>query len=143
MKTHKKIAIVTTLHVPKVWEQFVDDVCSILKRTRFVKFFDYLNSLHRNVKFTMEEKSKEELVFLDNFLKRNTGKIFVLAYRITTHNNQYLYHSFHHQISCQKSVFFSFFNKAYFIITNKDDLTKENAGIKQVLKRVWISRKHY
>ena len=50
------------------------------------------------------------------------------------HTDQYLHYNSHRQTSCKESVFFSLFNGAYSIITNKDDLTKENARIKQVLK---------
>ena len=39
-----------------------------------------------------------------------------------------------HEISSKESVVSSLFNRAYSIITNKDDLDKENARIKQVLK---------
>ena len=39
----------------------------------------------------------------------------------------------HHQTCCKKIVVFSLFNRAYSIITNKDDLFKESARIKQVL----------
>ena len=75
-----------------------------------------------------------ELAFLDTFLKRNNGEISVLVYRKPTHTDQYLQYSSHHQTSCKESVVFSLFNRAYSIITNKDDLRKENARIKQVLK---------
>ena len=47
---------------------------------------------------------------------------------------QYLHYSSHHQTSSKESVVSSLFNRAYSIITNKDDLHKENARIKQVLK---------
>ena len=40
----------------------------------------------------------------------------------------------------QKSVGFSLFNRAYSIITNKDDLYKEN---KASVKGEWISEKDY
>ena len=42
--------------------------------------------------------------------------------------------SSHHQTSCSKSAVPSLFCRAYSIITNKDDLTTENARTKQVLK---------
>ena len=45
-----------------------------------------------------------------------------------------LHQNSHHQTSCKESVVSSLFNRAYSIITNKDDLTKETAGTKQVLK---------
>ena len=40
----------------------------------------------------------------------------------------------HHQKCYKESVVSSFFNRAYSIITNEDDLTKENSRIEQVLK---------
>ena len=86
------------------------------------------------MKFTMEEESKGELAFLDTFMKRNNRKISVLVYTKPTHTDQYLCYSSHHQTSCKESVVSSLFNRAYTIITNNDDLTKENNGINQVLK---------
>ena len=67
-------------------------------------------------------------------LKWNNGDISVLVYRKPTHTDQYVHYSFHHQTSCKKSVVSSLFKRAYPIITNKDDLHKENARIRQVLK---------
>ena len=126
-------AISTALHSPKVWERFVDDVYSIVKRTQLENFFHHINNLHQNIKFTMEEESNGELAFLDTLLKRNNGEISVLVYRKPTHTDQYLQYSSHHQTSCKESVVSSLFNRAYSIITNKDDLHKENARIKQVI----------
>ena len=63
-----------------------------------------------------------ELAFLDTLLKRNIGKISVLVYKKPTHADQHLHYSSHHQTSCNESVVSSLFNKAYSIITNKDDL---------------------
>ena len=57
--------ITTALHHPKVWERFVDNVCSILKHTHLEKFSHYINNLHQNIKFTMEGESNAELAFLD------------------------------------------------------------------------------
>ena len=52
--------------------------------------------------------------------------------RKPTHTDQYLHYSSHHKHVA--SVVSSFFNRGYYIITNKDDLCKENARIKQVLE---------
>ena len=51
-----------------------------------------------------------------------------------THTEQYLNYSSHHQKCYKESVVSSFFNRAYSIITNEDDLTKENSRIEQGLK---------
>ena len=134
MKAYERTAITMVLHSPKVWERFIDDVYSILKRTHLENFFNHINNLHQKSKFTMEEEINVELVFLDTLLKRNNGEISVLVYRKLTHTDQYLHYNSHHQTSCKESVVSSLFNRAYSIITNKDDLHKENARIKQVLK---------
>ena len=97
-------------------------------------FFHHINNPHQNIEFTMEEESNGELAFLDILLKRNNGKISVLAYRKPTHTDQYLQYSSHHQKSRKERVVSSLLNRAYSIITNKDDLYQENARIKQVLK---------
>ena len=57
MQIHGQIAIYTTLHPPKNWERFVDDLYSILKRTYLETFFHRIDNLHQNSKSTMEEKS--------------------------------------------------------------------------------------
>ena len=86
------------------------------------------------MKFNMEEESKGELAFLGTLLKRNNGESSVLVYLKPTHTEQYLHDSSHHQASYKESVVSSLFNRAYPITTNKDDLHKESARIKQVLK---------
>ena len=134
MQAYERTAITTSVHPPKVWERFVDDVYSILKCTYLGNFFHHINNLHQNIKFTMEEESNGELAFLDTLLKRNNGGISVLVYRKPTHTDQFLNYSSHHHKSCKESVVSSLFSRAYSIITNKDDLHKENARIKQVLK---------
>ena len=83
----------------------------------------------------MEEESNGELTFLDTLLKRNNGEISILVYRKPTHIDQYQHYSSHSKTSCKENVAFSFFNREYSIITNNDNLHKENAKIKQVLKK--------
>ena len=57
MQAHETTAISTAPHPPKVWERFVDDVYSIVKRTLLENFFHHINNLHQNIKFTMGEES--------------------------------------------------------------------------------------
>ena len=83
----------------------------------------------------MGEEYNGEIALLDNLLKQNNGKISVLVYRKLTHIDQYLQYHSHHQTSCKESVVSTLFNTAYSIILNKDNLYKENARIKQMLKK--------
>ena len=130
MQAHESTAISTAPHPPKVWERLFDDVYSIVKRTHLENLFHHI----KNIKFTMKEESNGEPAFLDTLLKRNNGEISIMVYRKPTHTDQYLQYSSHHQTSCKESVVSSLFNRAYSIITNKDDLHKENTRIKEVLK---------
>ena len=134
MQAHKRTAVYTARHPPNVWERFVDELYSILKCMHLENLFHHINNPHLNIKFTMEEESNGELAFLDTLLKRNNGEISVLVYRKPTHTDQYLHYSSHHQTSCKESAVSSLFNRAYSIITNKDDLNKESARIRKVLK---------
>ena len=134
MQAYERTAITTALHHPKVWERFVDDIYSILQSTHLENVFNHVKNLHQNIKFTIKEESNGELAFLDTLLKRNNGEISVLLYRKLTHTDQHLHYSSHHQASCKERVVSSLFNRAYSIITNKDDLHKGNARIKQVLR---------
>ena len=112
MQAHTRTAISTALYPAKVWERFVDDVYSILKRTHLENFFQHINDLHQNIKFTMEEESNGELAFLDTLLKRDNGKIPLYVYRKATHADQYLHYGCHHQTSCKESIVFSLFSRA-------------------------------
>ena len=78
MQGHEGTAISMAIHPTKVCERFVDDVCSILKRTHQENFFYHINNLHQNFRFVMEEENNGELVFLGILLEHNNGKIFVL-----------------------------------------------------------------
>ena len=110
MQAYERTAITTSLHPPKVWERFLDDVYSILKRTHLENFFHHINNLHQNIKFTMEEESNGELAFLDTLLKWNNGEISVLVYKKPTDTDQYLHYSSHHRTSCKESVVSSLFH---------------------------------
>ena len=57
-----------------------------------------------------------------------------MQYRKPSHTDQYLHNSYHYQTSCNGSAVSSLLIRAYSIVTNKDDLHKENARIRQVSK---------
>ena len=99
IQAQEQTAISMALHAPKVWEQYADDIYSILKRAHLENFFHHINNIHQNINF-------------------------VLVYRKLMHTGQYLPYSSHHQMSCKESVVSSLFNRANSIIANKDDITK-------------------
>ena len=59
MQAHERTAISTALHPPKVWERFVDDVYSILKRTHLENFFQHINNLYQNISLLWKRRVME------------------------------------------------------------------------------------
>ena len=133
MQAYERTAITTALHPPKVWERFVDDVYSILKRTHLENFFHHINNLHQNIKFTMEEESNRELAFLDTLLKRNNGNgslhILFNTYTTALINKQ----------DARKMLFPPCLIEHIPLSQIKMTYTKKTASV----KGEWISRKHY
>ena len=87
MQAYDCTAITKALHPPKFWERSADEVYAILKRMHFENFFQHIDNLHQNIKFTMEEEINGKLAFLDTLLKRNNGEISVLVNRKPTHTD--------------------------------------------------------
>ena len=91
----------------------------------------------------MDVESNGEIEFLGTLLNCKKCKDFLLVYRNPTHTDQYLHYRSHHQTRREEVVFSSFFNRTYFNINNKDDLTKETARKKQGLKENGYQKKYH
>ena len=82
-----------TKHMPnlvnlgvKTWLRYVDDIFVIIKsKDEADKILEFLNSLHKTIKFTMEKQLNDSLNFLDVKLTRNMdGSISTSTYRKPT-----------------------------------------------------------
>ena len=102
MQAHESTAISTAPHPPKVWEQFVDDVYSIVKRTHLENFFHHINNLHQNIKFTMEEESNGELASS-------------VKWGLLTRNEVGLFQIFDHVKTIKKPLKLPFYKKHHFL----------------------------
>ena len=113
----------TSLNHLKDWKWFVDDVYLILKRTHLENSFYHIINLYHNINNYGWRKKCGTSVFF----KLHWNEImerYLLVYRKSAHTNQYLHYSSHHQTSCKESIVSSLFNRAYSIITNKNDVRK-------------------
>ncbi|RWR98673.1 uncharacterized protein B4U79_07024, partial [Dinothrombium tinctorium] len=50
---------------PKIWIRYVDDCFSVIDSINIDKFLNNLNSMHKNIKFTLERENDSQLSFLD------------------------------------------------------------------------------
>ena len=47
IQVHEQTAISKAIHSPKIWDRFVDGVCSILKSMHLEHFFCQINNLYQ------------------------------------------------------------------------------------------------
>ena len=68
----------------KVWlyQRYVDDIiCLFNCEVDAMKFFDYLNSRHSNIKFTFEKQNGAKLAFLDILLSNENNNFCICVFR--------------------------------------------------------------
>ena len=53
------------VHRPRVWLRYVDDVFSIVKKTRVEELLKHLNNQYLSIQFTVEVGTENRLPFLD------------------------------------------------------------------------------
>ena len=67
---------------PILYRRYVDDTSLLLSSELHVtKFLNYINSKHRNIKFTFEREESNSLSFLDIKIFRDGGKCQTSVYR--------------------------------------------------------------
>jgi predicted GIY-YIG superfamily endonuclease len=78
---------------PSLWIRYLDDCLVIWKhgKEELLKYLNYLNSCHKNIKFTFELEKDKQIPFLDILIiKRTDGTLGHTIYRKPTHTNKYL-----------------------------------------------------
>lgn len=73
----------------RLFVRYVDDTLAVFNnRSDALRFLDYLNSLHENLEFTMEQECDDKIPFLDLLIIRNrdTNCIDLTVYRKPTHS---------------------------------------------------------
>ena len=93
---------------PWLWKRLIDDIFFVFKDSEenLNKFLKDLNEFHPNVKF-IYEKSKEEINFLDLFIKLTDGKIVTDLYCKPTDSHQYLHYDSCHAEHIKRSIILS------------------------------------
>ena len=101
----------STLHT--LWERYVDDTFTIIKKEDRNSFLQHLNSIHPNIKFTCEEvRSDGSMPFLDILITPEDGSLSTSVFRKPTHIDLYLQWDSHHTISSKYSVAGSLYHRA-------------------------------
>ena len=136
MEQFEKEALETAPHPPSLWKRFVDDTFVILEDKYKDEFFQHLNSLNTNIKFTAEtSKADGSIPFLDTWITpQRDGSLQTKVYRKPTHTHQYLQWDSHHSISNKYSVISSLMHRAKDVCSSKQSLEEEQTVIQEALQ---------
>jgi hypothetical protein len=100
MEFFEQQALNTAKKKPSIWYRYIDDTFVVWPRgeEELQIFFQHLNSLHSNIKFTIETGINNRLAFLDVLVKKKPdGLLGHSVYRKPTHTDLYLHaESAHH-----------------------------------------------
>ncbi|XP_072037575.1 uncharacterized protein [Amphiura filiformis] len=72
---------------PRLWLRFVDDTFVIIERTELEGFFQHINKLDDNIKFTQEWCKDDTLAFSCLISLKNDGSLTSKVYRKPTHTD--------------------------------------------------------
>ena len=93
MEHFETLALASTPLAPTIWFRYVDDTFTIWSHgeEKLEEFLNHLNSIHRNIQFTMEKEIEGQLPFLDVMVLRKPDlRLGHEVYRKPTHTDRYL-----------------------------------------------------
>lgn len=71
--------------VPKFYRRYIDDVfCTFNSNPQVMEFCNHINTLHPNIKFSIEFETSESLLLIDVLVERCYNKFLTSVYRKKT-----------------------------------------------------------
>ena len=127
MEFFEELALDSAPSRPRLWKQYVDDTCCIMKKDAVDGLLHHLNGVRPTIKFTMELEKDGSLPFLDaNLTRKEDGTLNISVFRKQTHTDRYLQFNSHHPVSAKRAAVRSLFDRARNITLQKEDLQKED-----------------
>ncbi|XP_078698417.1 uncharacterized protein LOC144925962 isoform X2 [Branchiostoma floridae x Branchiostoma belcheri] len=121
---------------PANWFRYVDDTWCRLKKRVAADFFDHINQIDDNIKFTQEPSHDNMLPFLDTkTIVEEDGNLRFEVYRKPTHTDQYLAFDSHHPLEHKLAVIKTLFHRADNIVTSDQAKTDEHRHLRGALAK--------
>ncbi|KAI8482477.1 hypothetical protein Bbelb_397970 [Branchiostoma belcheri] len=106
----------------------------VLDREQY--FFDHINQIDDNIKFTQEPSHDNMLFFLDTkTIVEEDGNLRTEVYRKPTHTDQYLAFDSHHPLEHKLAVIKTLFHRADNIVTSDQAKTDEHRHLRGALAK--------
>ena len=122
-------------NLPLVYNRYVDDTFLIFNdRDDSELFLEYMNNLHKNIKFTVEFEENNCLPFLDVLVTRTPdGNIETSVYRKKTFSGLYIKYDSYVPISFKHNLVHGLLNRAFKISSSFEIFKQEVGVIKNIL----------
>jgi hypothetical protein len=133
MEHFEQQAISKAPRKPTHWYRYVDDTYMVWPHgeEELREFLDHVNSIHHNIKFTMEVEKNRSLLFLDVLVSRRPdGSLGHTVYRKPTHTDLYLHAKSAHHPAQKTGVLYSLIHRAR-RLSDADSLDKEIQHLKE------------
>lgn len=116
------------------WHRYVDDILIRFKGTdrQLTNFFDFLNSLHPKIKFTLEIEVNNSINFLDLTITKVNNKHQFSIFHKETHTDTIIPSSSFHPMSHKLAFFHSSLHRLITIPLSQEDYNKELDRIYQI-----------
>ena len=105
------------------------------KKEHVKKFFRYMNSRHRSIKFTFEEEQDDKISFLDISITRVGNELQTSLFRKTTFSGVYLNFNSHLPNMYKKGLIDTLLYRAYNICSSYASFDQEISYLKAVWQK--------
>ena len=128
------------------WFRYVDDTWVKILKDEQDAFYQHINNVDNNIKFTCEPIQDHKLPFLDSVANvKEDGTLGITVYRKPTHTDQYLLFSSHHPLEHKLGVVRTLFHRADTVVADLEDRRSEHGHLKGALRkcgyRDWVFHK--
>lgn len=116
------------------WYRYVDDVlaCFVGTDRQLQTFLNFINNLHRNIKFTLEIEKDKTINFLDLTITTKNNKHDFAIYHKPSHTDITIHNKSSHPYLHKMSAYNSFVHRLVNIPLSEDNYFKELNIIKQL-----------
>ena len=121
---------------PLFYRRYVDDIFAVFKtKNDAILFFNYLNSRHPNLKFTMETEKNNEIAFLDVLIKNSDNNFTTTTFHKSTFTGLLLNYSSFTSRFYKIGLIKCLVDRAYKINNTWSILNTDFENIKKILRR--------
>ena len=118
----------------RCFTRYVDDILATFESPeKAQEFLAFLNSLHGNIKFTIEEEVLGKMPFLDILLIRENDRMSTTVYRKTTHSGVYAHFTSFVPFTLKLQLIRTLLHRAYEICSSYELLHAEFERIKLMM----------